>query len=56
MPAPDGYTPHPDMTPTLTRILNEIAEDLAICCRDHPEDERLDEVEANVRWLLGRRV
>lgn len=51
-----GYEPHPDLTPDLMERLNNTLANLRICVQDHPEDERLAQVEANLRWLMGRRV
>ena len=52
----DGFSPHPDLTPRLTAVLELLVGDLGDCMRHHPEDERLARCEANVRWLLGLRV
>lgn len=52
----NGYTPHSDLTPELTEILSSAVDNLNVCMRDHPEDERLGRVEANLRWLLGKRI
>lgn len=51
-----GYTQHPDLTPWLADQLNSMVANLRLCVNDHPEDERLAQVEAHLRWLLGRRV
>ncbi len=40
----------------LTSALEGLLEDLKVCMRDHPEDERLERCEAQVRRMLGRRV
>ncbi len=55
-PLKEGYVPHPELTPALVQRLELLAADLAVCVADHPDDDRLSRAEAQVRWLLGRRV
>lgn len=52
----DGSTLYPTLTPYVVGLLRGLAAELRVCLNDHPEDERLARVEANVRWLVGERV
>jgi hypothetical protein len=55
-PKLDGFTPHPDMTTRLGNEVTRVIEELKVCIRDHPDDERLARAEAMLRWLLGGRI
>lgn len=53
----DGFEIHPGITsPEAIEMIRNLARELRECCRDHPADERLSRIEANLRWLVGERI